>query len=258
MSQGLGQMIDLQDSAPLIGGQSLFDVPPAHWVGKPLEMGTATTSPIQSVETEQDPNVVQAMTQAAARSVVPVPQSEAASSTLSPYSTLKGSHRLFVGKDTHKFSAAHMTVFPDGTKERIHGHNFQVMVALDLINTQPERLIDLGRIKAALMDQCLAWDQRLLLAQHNRHFRLLRRDAHECEFSLCGRHYVVPADEVILLPLDNVVVESLAELFARALLERLRAFVPAGEVSRMEVTVTESQGQGAAFSLVLPPASRSD
>ena len=35
-------------------------------------------------------------------------------------------HRIFVGKDVHKFSSAHMTVFPDGSKERLHGHNFMV------------------------------------------------------------------------------------------------------------------------------------
>ena len=33
-------------------------------------------------------------------------------------------HRIFTGKDVHKFSSAHMTVFPDGSKERLHGHNF--------------------------------------------------------------------------------------------------------------------------------------
>lgn len=36
-------------------------------------------------------------------------------------STRPKKHRIYVGKDAHKFSAAHMTVFPDGKKERLHG-----------------------------------------------------------------------------------------------------------------------------------------
>ena len=40
-------------------------------------------------------------------------------------------HRIFVGKDVHKFSAAHMTVFRDGTKERLHGHDYRTEVAIE-------------------------------------------------------------------------------------------------------------------------------
>src|SRR6187402_11445 len=69
LSRGLGQTVDLQDSAPLIGGRSLFDLPPSEWVGKALEVGTATTSAVQSVQEEPDPSVVAALTQAAARIV---------------------------------------------------------------------------------------------------------------------------------------------------------------------------------------------
>jgi hypothetical protein len=34
-------------------------------------------------------------------------------------------HRVLVAREQYKFSCAHMTVFPDGTKERLHGHNYQ-------------------------------------------------------------------------------------------------------------------------------------
>jgi 6-pyruvoyltetrahydropterin/6-carboxytetrahydropterin synthase len=151
-----------------------------------------------------------------------------------------------------------MTLFPDGSKERLHGHNFRVSVSLDLASRAPEKLVDLGQIKAALSEQCAAWDQRLLLPRFSPRFQLLRQDGGECEFNLSGRHYVVPADEVLLLPLDNVVVETLAELFAQMLLGRLLTFIPRGEVSHLEVTLTESEGLGASFALALPPASRAD
>ena len=40
--------------------------------------------------------------------------------------------RIDIARELFKFSCAHMTVFPDGTKERLHGHNYYVGVTLAL------------------------------------------------------------------------------------------------------------------------------
>ncbi|MCU0693405.1 MAG: 6-carboxytetrahydropterin synthase, partial [Polyangiaceae bacterium] len=45
---------------------------------------------------------------------------------------LDHSYKLFVAKDEHKFSCAHMTIFADGTKERLHGHNFRASIAVTI------------------------------------------------------------------------------------------------------------------------------
>jgi 6-pyruvoyltetrahydropterin/6-carboxytetrahydropterin synthase len=157
-------------------------------------------------------------------------------------------HRIFVGKDVHKFSSAHMSVFPGGDKERLHGHNFQVRLAVELHHTRLEGMLDFAVLKDALAAQCKAWDQRLLLAERCPAFRLTRRDEREVEFVLCGKRYVVPADEVLLLPLENVVVETLAEGFATALVERLGGTLRRDVVASLEVSVTESDGQGGTYS----------
>jgi 6-pyruvoyltetrahydropterin/6-carboxytetrahydropterin synthase len=113
-------------------------------------------------------------------------------------------HRIFVGADHHKFSAAHMTVFPDGTKERLHGHNFHVRVAIDLRDLALESFLDLKTIKSALVACCEAWHERLLLPKLCRFFTLLNDDGKRMEFQLCGKHYMVPSDEAILLPVENM------------------------------------------------------
>ena len=154
-------------------------------------------------------------------------------------------HRLFVGKDVHKFSIAHMTVFPDGSKERLHGHNFRVSVGIDLLGDSPE-LLDFALVKQLIASQCEAWTERLLLPAAAPAFTVVRQDAQELEFRLCGQRYVVPAAEVVLLPVNNVVVESLAREFARAIADRLVALGPQ-LVAGFEVTVTESEGQGATY-----------
>jgi hypothetical protein len=90
-------------------------------------------------------------------------------------------HRLFVGKDVHKFSCAHMTVFPDGSKERIHGHNFRVSLAIELLGPEPD-LLDFAWLKKAMQAQCDEWTERLLLPGASSELVIVRRDQQELEF----------------------------------------------------------------------------
>ncbi|MBI4511881.1 MAG: 6-carboxytetrahydropterin synthase [Deltaproteobacteria bacterium] len=160
-------------------------------------------------------------------------------------------HRIFVSKDNFKFSAAHLTVLGDGTKERIHGHNFQVSCTLDLKDISCAAFLDFGLIKQAIEAQCREWNELLILAENCPHFQVLRSDQVELEFLLCGKRYVIPRDEVLLLPIDNVVVEALAVELARALVARLGPTLRREVVAGLEVQVTESPGQGAAYYLGL-------
>ena len=155
-------------------------------------------------------------------------------------------HRIFVGQDQHKFSVAHMTVFPDGSKERLHGHNFNVSVALDLRTIAFEALLDLGIVKHAVEAQCREWNEHFLLGEKNPRLTIVRRDA-ELEFVLCGKRYVLPADEVVLLPVENVIVETLSVEFARRLIARLGAALRPDVVAGIEVDVREARGQGGTF-----------
>jgi 6-pyruvoyltetrahydropterin/6-carboxytetrahydropterin synthase len=160
---------------------------------------------------------------------------------------MKSKHRIYVGKDAHKFSAAHMTVFPDGTKERLHGHNFQVTVALDLSEIGFKSFLDFGVVKAALNAQCKEWDDRLLLAEKCPYFKVQGSSKQELDFLLCGKHYVIPSEEVVLLPLENIATETLAEEFCHRFKARLDPALLKGLVMGIEVHITESRGQGGVY-----------
>jgi 6-pyruvoyltetrahydropterin/6-carboxytetrahydropterin synthase len=162
-------------------------------------------------------------------------------------------HRIFVAKEGFKFSCAHMTVFPDGTKERLHGHNYRVGAALDLADVSFAKLVDFGPLKAAIRELCGEWRERTLIAAANPHLEIAADGPDELEFRLCGQRYVLPRGDVTLLPLDNLVVEQLAALIAARLADRLRPGWPPGVVTGLEVTVLESEGQGATHYLELAP-----
>ena len=59
-----------------------------------------------------------------------------------------------------------MTVFSDGSKERLHGHNYTVAVAIEVDRVELAAMIPFAPIKAALAELCAARAQRGLIAPH--------------------------------------------------------------------------------------------
>jgi 6-pyruvoyltetrahydropterin/6-carboxytetrahydropterin synthase len=159
--------------------------------------------------------------------------------------------RIVVQKDEHKFSCAHMTVFADGSKERLHGHNFHLAVAIELPADEHATMLDFASVKAVLASLCSELKEHLLVPARCPLVKVLRQDPRETEFELCSRRYVVPSEDVLLLPIDNVVVEHLARYLWVRVFEALKTeFQECGAVA-LDVTVTESPGQGATWSASL-------
>ena len=161
----------------------------------------------------------------------------------------RSSHRIGIAREQYKFSCAHMTVFPDGTKERLHGHNYTIAVAIDVDSVELAAMIPFTPIKQAISELCALYKERVLLAEKNPHFQIVRDDG-ELEFKLCGERYVLPRGDALLLPIDNISVEALAQHVASILQTKL-AVLAAPQVRALEVTVEESPGQGASATLQL-------
>ncbi len=141
-----------------------------------------------------------------------------------------------------------MTVFADGTKERLHGHNYTVAVAIEVDAIDLAAMIPFAPLKAALAELCDAWRERVLIAKINPFLEIVRDDS-ELEFRLCGERYVMPRGDALLLPIENISVEALAQHIA----ERLRN-VPAlnlPHVLSLAVTIEETPGQGATCELAM-------
>jgi 6-pyruvoyltetrahydropterin/6-carboxytetrahydropterin synthase len=158
-------------------------------------------------------------------------------------------HRIVIAREQYKFSCAHMTVFPDGTKERLHGHNYTIAVAIDVDSVELAAMISFAPIKQALGEICQTYKERVLLAEKNPYFTIVRDDG-ELEFKLCGERYVLPRGDALLLPVDNISVEQLAAHVA-SLLQTKLAVLAGPQVRALEVTVEESPGQGASATLAM-------
>lgn len=160
---------------------------------------------------------------------------------------------IHIRKDTLKFSAAHMTVFPDGGKENLHGHNYQVELAVELAEPPAlAQMLSYEVFKQALRAVCNEWDEKVLIAAANLRLELLTAAAGECAFRLCGKHYVLPADEVAMLAVDNITAENLARLLCERFWEQLacdRSIAWRERIARVSLRIDESRGQGATYSI---------
>jgi 6-pyruvoyltetrahydropterin/6-carboxytetrahydropterin synthase len=70
------------------------------------------------------------------------------------------------------------------------------------------------------------------------------RDDRELEFRVCGARYVLPREDALLLPIDNVSAEALAAYLAERLVAAMGDELTSGVVTGVEVAVHESPGQG--------------
>ena len=138
-----------------------------------------------------------------------------------------------------------MTVFPDGSKERLHGHNYTLSLSLKLKDISFKEMVDFSPLKKAMAALCLEWKERTFIATKNPFYEEIQKSEEELEFRLCGKRYVLPLEDVLLLPIDNSAVEPLAEVALKWLVRNLKTLLDSSPITEMTVTVEENPGQGA-------------
>lgn len=161
---------------------------------------------------------------------------------VAPPPTLARTFTIRVEKEHLKFSAAHFLIFDDGTAERLHGHNYRVAVELEAAALAHGVIVDFRLVKDLLAGILAPLDERFLVPGRHPSLRC-EHSGDEITVRFGRRRYVVPADEVVVLPLANTSSECLAEHIATELLTGLRRAVPAARWSRIEVGVEETSGQ---------------
>ncbi len=167
-------------------------------------------------------------------------------------SEFKGFFRIQIRKEALKFSSAHMTVFADGTKENLHGHNYRTVVKLEFERFSLKEMLPFSELKAEMRKICAEWDERILLPAECPFLTITRNDGPSVELTVCGKRYVFPKDETVFLPVDTVTTESLAKLFAERLASALsRPALERAKVRSLEVTIEEMLGQGASYVVAL-------
>ena len=143
-----------------------------------------------------------------------------------------------------KFSAAHFITF-GGKCERLHGHNYGVLVEMEGTLNEDKLVFDFTVIKRLTREICQRLNHRFLLPIYNPHLEL-KELPNEVEVRFGERRYIFPRSDVVELPIDNSTAERLAEYICGELRSALAAYSIANVQSIM-VGVAEAPTQMAYY-----------
>ncbi len=148
-----------------------------------------------------------------------------------------------VDKERLKFSAAHFLIFPDGTAERLHGHNYRVYVEIEARLDPYGLVIDFQEVKPIIHDLVEEYDECWILPGEQDELSITERADGVVEVRYQDRYYAAPREDVKVLPLNNTSVENLSTHLGRELQNRLHAKYEDVFIRGLRLAVEETVGQ---------------
>jgi len=152
-------------------------------------------------------------------------------------------------KEDFKFSIAHFLIFPDGSKERLHGHNYRVAVDLEGALGAEGLVLDFKSVKELVRALCAELDEYWVVPGEHPELKIDARDDGHTEVMYRDCRYLAPTDEIVVLPIANTSSELFATWFGRELDQRLTERIGPGRIARLRVSVEETSGQRGTFEL---------
>jgi 6-pyruvoyltetrahydropterin/6-carboxytetrahydropterin synthase len=150
---------------------------------------------------------------------------------------------IAVHKDYLKFSAAHFLIFPDGTAERLHGHNYKVFVEVGSALDPHGLVLNFKDVKPLVRELVDELDEHLLIPGEHPVLTAKPAAGGMLEIRYLERHYLIPQDEVKVLPIGNSSAENLATWLGREMMARMGKRWPQVRLQRLRVGVEETPGQ---------------
>jgi 6-pyruvoyltetrahydropterin/6-carboxytetrahydropterin synthase len=145
---------------------------------------------------------------------------------------------LYIDKESHKFSAAHFTIFSATERERLHGHNYSVSARIVAPIGDNGFSADYNVYKERIARLCDALDEYMLLAGDSPHQQITESGA--CYRVMhAGQEMLFLQSDTLVLPIRNATVEE----FSHYLLQRLVADSAGEDLREIELCVASGPGQ---------------
>lgn len=145
---------------------------------------------------------------------------------------------LYIDKESHKFSAAHYTIFSATSRERLHGHNYSVSCRIVAPMGENGFSADYNVYKDRLSGLCAALDEYMLLAGASPYQQITESGANY-RVTHAGQEMVFLRSDTLVLPIRNATVEE----FSRYLLQRLVEDCAGEDLREIELCVASGPGQ---------------
>ncbi|MEH6635615.1 MAG: 6-carboxytetrahydropterin synthase [Halioglobus sp.] len=145
---------------------------------------------------------------------------------------------LYIDKESHKFSAAHYTIFSATERERLHGHNYSVSARIVAPMGENGFSADYNVYKKRLAALCESLDEYMLLAGASPYQQI--EEAGPCfRVTYDGQAMLFLQSDTLVLPIANATVEE----FSYYLLQRLVEDSVDDDLREIELCVASGPGQ---------------
>ena len=145
---------------------------------------------------------------------------------------------LYIDKESHKFSAAHYTIFSAIERERLHGHNYSVSARIVAPMGDNGFSADYNVYKTRLATLCDSLDEYMLLAGESPYQQIA--EAGSCfRVSYAEEEMLFLQSDTLVLPITNVTVEELSYY----LLQQLLLDSAGEDLREIELCVASGPGQ---------------
>jgi 6-pyruvoyltetrahydropterin/6-carboxytetrahydropterin synthase len=146
-------------------------------------------------------------------------------------------------KEYFKFSCAHFLIFPDGSKERLHGHNYHVAAEIEGQLTDRGLVIDFIQVKPVIRELCDWLDEHWILPGEHPELKITPREDGHTEVVYREARYLAPSDEIHILPINNTSAENFSTWIGRELVRRIGERFGRTQIERLRLAVSETSGQ---------------
>ncbi len=151
-----------------------------------------------------------------------------------------------ISKEDIKFSAAHFTVFNATERERLHGHNYAVQLAVTAPVGEDGICFSYKDIKTRLRELCARLDEYTLIPQLSPYLRI-EEDGEFYTVWFNGEEIPLLKSDTLLLPIRNSTVEEFARYLRDCFVDDAY-FVRTRGICEVVVKVSSGPGQSGSSS----------
>jgi len=144
-----------------------------------------------------------------------------------------------------EFSAVHFLIRHEKCS-RLHGHNWNLSTSIEGIPGKGGMMIDFSVLKKILRKIIGKYDHKVLIAEKNEDIKFNKNsNEKEMDFEIDNSRYILPAEDCILLPLENTTCEELTMMFRKEIYEAIK--LEKFKLKSLEVFIEEKDGQGVRY-----------
>ncbi|NBX84493.1 MAG: 6-pyruvoyl tetrahydrobiopterin synthase [Gammaproteobacteria bacterium] len=146
-------------------------------------------------------------------------------------------------KENMTFNAGHTTIFSATEREPLHGHYYQISVAVSAWVTENGMKFDYRYYKKRVGDLCMQLNQIFLMPMYSPYLEI-SEDSEYYYFKFNHKTMPFLKEDVKLMPVTNITVEELSSWFVKQLTSDLKELDDLA-IEKIEVKVFSAPGQSA-------------